>query len=388
MNPRRALAPLRLLTPTGKGVLVLGIVASVLAIRLNWQEFTQLGGVAFGLLALGLLWQAWPGAPVAELVVRPSRLVEGGTAATVILDFQAGATPMLFPKVTLPIGRRGVSLRLPFLPPYAHHRETVSLPSLPRGVYVVGPVTYEKTDPVGLVTRRFETGRSVELFVAPRVTDLSVFAGGLTHDLDGATSRQLSMSDLAFHALREYVPGDDLRHVHWRSSAKAGELLVRQYHETHRGHVTVLVDGARASYARLRDFELAVSVATSIALRAVRDDFDTYLRCGPYLATGRIAAAMSDVACWFETEDDHYLEHVADAAAAVPFTGLVVQVTGADRDPVQLDGAAQRFDTGADRIVVRANSEDEAYLRDSHALREISVPDLARLEELLGRGMR
>ncbi len=91
-------------------------------------------------------------------------------------------------------------------------------------------------------------GRS-SCFVAPRVTDLSVFAGGLTHDLDGATSQQLSMSDLAFHALREYVPGDDLRHVHWRSSAKAGELLVRQYHETHRGHVTVLVDGARASYA-------------------------------------------------------------------------------------------------------------------------------------------
>ena len=86
----------------------------------------------------------------------------------------------------------------------------------------------------------------------PRVTDLSVFAGGLTNDLDGATSQQLSMSDLAFHALREYVPGDDLRHVHWRSSAKAGELLVRQYHETRRGHVTVLLDGARASYPRAR----------------------------------------------------------------------------------------------------------------------------------------
>ena len=40
-------------------------------------------------------------------------------------------------------------------------------------------------------------------------------------DLEGVPSDQLSMSDLAFHALREYVPGDDLRHVHWRSSAKA-----------------------------------------------------------------------------------------------------------------------------------------------------------------------
>ena len=136
--------------------------------------------------------------------------------------------------------------------------------------------------------------------MAPRVTDLSVFAGGLTNDLDGATSQQLSMSDLAFHALREYVPGDDLRHVHWRSSAKAGELLVRQYHETRRGHVTILVDASRSSYPRADDFELAVSVAASIALRAVRDDFDTSLRCGPHLARGRSAAAMTDVACRFE----------------------------------------------------------------------------------------
>ena len=196
------------------------------------------------------------------------------------------------------------------------------------------------------------------------------------------------MSDLAFHALREYVPGDDLRHVHWRSSAKAGELLVRQYHETRRGHVTVLVDARPASYPRPRDFELAVSVAASIALRAVRDDFDTYFRCGEHVARGRNAVAMTDVACRFERGDDDYLGQAADAAGAVTGTGLVVQVTGAARDLVQLDAAAQRFDRGADWIVVRANSEDEARLRDNGSLREISIPDLARLQELLARGMR
>ena len=249
-------------------------------------------------------------------------------------------------------------------------------------------MTYEKSDPVGLVVRRFESGTSLELLVAPRVTDLSVFAGGLTNDLDGATSQQLSMNDLAFHALREYVPGDDLRHVHWRSSAKAGELLVRQYHETRRGHVTVLLDDARSSYSRLRDFELAVSVATSIALRAVRDDFDTYLRSGPYLARGRESLAMSDAACRFVAGVDDYSSWAAAAAAEVTGTGLVVQVTGVERDLTQLDAAAQRFDRGADWIVVRADSEHEARLRDNGSLREISVPDLARLQELLARGMR
>ncbi|MDT0186651.1 DUF58 domain-containing protein [Microbacterium sp. ARD31] len=384
----RVLSPVRMLTGLGRSVLVLGILTLVLAVWLNWQEFTQLAVVAFGLLVLGLVWQVLPGTPVAELVLRPNRIVEGGTPPTATLHVQAGAAPMLFPKVTVPVGRRTVSLRLPFLAPFARHTEAVPLPAVPRGVYLVGPVTYEKTDPVGLVTRRFSTGEPLELLVAPRVTDLSVFAGGLTNDLDGATSQQLSMSDLAFHALREYVPGDDLRHVHWRSSAKAGQLLVRQYHETRRGHVTVLVDDARSSYPRLRDFELAVSVATSIALRAVRDDFDTYLRCGPHLARGRHAVAMTDAACRFVAGDDDYLAQAADAATAVSGTGLVVQVTGAARDLVQLDQAASRFDRGADWIVVRADSEGEARLRDSHALREISIPDLARLQELLARGMR
>ena len=385
----QATALLRMLTPLGRNVAVLGIGTTGLGVWLNWQEFVQLGTVAFGLLLVGLVWQVLPGAPAAELVLRPSRLVEDGTRATATLRVQAGTAPMLSPKLTVPVGRRSISVRLPFLAPFARHSEEVPLPAMPRGVHEVGPVTYEKTDPVGLVTRFFRTGAAVELLVAPRVTDLSVFAGGLTNDLDGATSQQLSMSDLAFHALREYVPGDDLRHVHWRSSAKAGELLVRQYHETRRGHVTILLDGYCSSYPRPRDFELAVSVATSIALRAVRDDFDTYFRCGPHVARGRSAAAMTDVACRFLVEtDDRYLPWSAEAAGAVTGTGLVVQVTGAGRALVHLDAVARRFDQGADWLVVRADSEGEPRLADSARVRELTVPDLAHLRELTARGLR
>ena len=383
-------APLRLLTPLGRGVVVTGVLAAALGWWLHWQEFTELSVLAAGLLVLGLLWQLLPGAPDAQLTLRQQRIVEGSAAPVATLDVQAGAAPMLFPRLLVPVGPTRVPLRLPSLGPFARHTENdVRLPDLPRGTYAVGPVTYEKTDPVGVISRSFETGEPVTLFVAPVVTDLAVFAGGMTNDLDGATSQQLSMSDLAFHALREYVPGDDLRHVHWRSSAKAGELLVRQFHESRRGHVTILLDAARASYPRARDFELAVSVATSIALRAVRDDFDTYLRCGPDVARGRESLAMTDVACRFAvTGDDDYLAHAAAAAASVRGTGLVVQVTGAARELVELDVAADQFGRGADWLVVRADSAHEARVRDDRALREMSVPDLPRLQQLMARGMR
>jgi hypothetical protein len=378
-----------MLTPLGRGILGTGVLATALGSRYHWQEFTQLSALAICLLLLGLLWQLLPGAPVAHLTLRRHRIVEGSPAPAVTLEVQAGATPMLFPRVVVPVGTRAVRLRLRSLGPFARHTVAdVRLPDLPRGVHVVGPVVYEKSDPVGVISRRIETGEPLTLFVSPVVADLAVFAGGLTNDLDGATSQQLSMSDLAFHALREYVPGDDLRHVHWRSSAKAGELLVRQFHESRRGHVTILLDAARSSYPRRRDFELAVSVAASIALRAVRDDFDTYLRCGPHLARSRDAVAMTDAACLFTLADDDYLAHAAAAAESVSGTGLVVQVTGAARDRVELATAASQFGRGADWLVVRADSTAEATIRDDRALREISVPDLPRLQELMARGMR
>jgi hypothetical protein len=385
----RWLAPLRLLTPLGRGVVATAVVATVLAVRFNWQEFTLVAAVASGLLLVALAWQVLPGAPAATLVLKQRRTVVGAPPPDAVLVVEAGAVPMLFPRVVVPVGSRSVRLRLPFLRPFARQEEVVELPGMPRGVHLVGPVTYEKTDPVGLVSRRHAVGEAVELLVSPEVTDVDVFAGGLANDLDGATSRQLSMSDLAFHALREYVPGDDLRHVHWRSSAKAGQLLVRQFHETRRGHVTVLVDCARSSYPRLRDFELATSVATSIALRAVRDDFDTYLQCGPHVVHSRHPVAITDAACRFSLEDaDTHLAQAVDAAGAVAGTGLVIQVTGAARAIADLDAAAAQLGRGADWIVVRADSEGETAVRDSGSLRELSVPDLARLHELMARGMR
>ncbi|CAM3494438.1 DUF58 domain-containing protein [Nocardioides zeicaulis] len=378
-----------LLTPLGRGVLALGVLALGTAVLLNWQEFVQLGVVALVLVALGLLWQGLPGEPATGLVLRPSRLVEGGSTATATIRLRAGATPMLFPRLVVPVGHREVGLRLPFTAPFSEHTASVALPALPRGVHRVGPVAHDKADPVGLVSRRVSTGSAAELFVAPRVVDLAVFAGGLTNDLDGATSQQLSMSDLAFHALREYVPGDDLRHVHWRSSAKAGELLVRQYHETRRGHVTILLDDRVASYRRPGDFELAVSVAASIALRAVRDDFDTYLRCGPHVARGRDAAAMTDATCRFVTDTaDHYLALSAESAGAVTGTGLLVQVTGAARDVVELHAVAAHFGQGVEWMVVRADGAGTASIDDSSLARQLTVPELGLLPELLARGRR
>lgn len=377
-----------MLSPLGRAALALAAGSMAVGVWLNWHELVLVGVASVVLVGVGIIWQLLPGTIAAEVDLRPRLVVQGATSPTMTVRVQGGALPMLSPKVSVPVAGEVVSLRLPHLAPFGLHSESVALPPMPRGAHRVGPATHEKSDPVGLVVRRVPSGPSTELLVVPRTVELSVFAGGLTNDLDGATSQQLSMSDLAFHALREYAPGDDLRHVHWRSSAKAGELLVRQYHETRRGHVTVLLDGARSSYPRAADFELAVSAATSIALRAVRDEFDTYFRCGPHLARGRDAETTYGISCRFDLGADDYLAAAAAAAGSVTGTGLVVQVTGAARPGLQLDDVGRRFDHGADRLVVRADSRGEPGVTDSARWREITVPDLARLPELVARSMR
>ena len=117
---------------------------------------------------------------------------------------------------------------------------------------------------------------------------------GLIRDLEGHTTDHLSNSDVAFHTLREYTPGDDRRHVHWRSSARIGKLLVRQFVDTRRTHVVVYLDQALTSYnARTtaglggdspeavqpgsEEFEVAASVAGSIVRRVFTDEMDLTL---------------------------------------------------------------------------------------------------------------
>ena len=142
-------------------------------------------------------------------------------------------------------------------------------------------------DPLGLIRWDEQWSGTTELLVLPRMVAVDSLGGGTIRDQEGTPSDEVSLSDLAFHALREYVPGDDLRHVHWRSSAKTDTLQVRQYHDTRRSHTTVVVDDDETSYADPEDFETAVSVAASVAARADRDGVDVSFLCGEHAVTDR-----------------------------------------------------------------------------------------------------
>lgn len=132
-----------------------------------------------------------------------------------------------------------------------------------RGRWRLGPLEVRRTDPLGLASAVGPLGRTALLAVRPRVWPLSGLPPAGTSDLDTAASgtRHPSADDAA---LREYSPGDDLRRVHWASSARRGGLVVRQDERSARRVATVLLDLPIDRAATERAVELAASVATAL----------------------------------------------------------------------------------------------------------------------------
>jgi len=130
-----------------------------------------------------------------------------------------------------------------------------------RGEWTLGPARLVVTDTLGLFRTTVTTEATATLLVYPELHDLS------GHDAFAGFFKQTSVPDRqAFDGLREYAPGDPLRDVHWKSSAKRGEgdLVVKEFvGETTRGTISI------AASAATGHADAMASAAASVALLAM-----------------------------------------------------------------------------------------------------------------------
>jgi hypothetical protein len=150
-----------------------------------------------------------------------------------------------------------------------------AVPTNRRGLLTSGPLVVRRFDLFGLVTADRRFGGTCTVRVRPRRYPLRMLPSGRRRDLEGPT-RERSEGSASFHQLRQYVPGDDMRRIHWRSTARTGDLLVKQMVDTTRPELVVVLDN-RASVIGSDDFEHAVEVAASVLQAAEADDFPTLL---------------------------------------------------------------------------------------------------------------
>src|SRR5690606_16312280 len=199
-----------------------------------------------------------------ELDLPHRRAVIGAEAMGVATVANPTRRRLLVGEAVVADGNGLAGLVLPSVAYGASFRQEFSVPTSRRGVYPVGPIRTVRADPVGLVRRELVWTEVAELVVHPRTIAIPSTSTGLIRDLEGNTTRDLTNSDVAFHALREYVPGDERRYIHWKSTAKTGTYMVRQFEETRRSHLVVALSLASVDYAGEDEFELAVSVAGSL----------------------------------------------------------------------------------------------------------------------------
>lgn len=378
----------RLVTPLGRSLLLLGLVAWVLALVGEWPLLQIISVVCLVLWVIALTTVVIPGSLTGRTHVVPARTVAGESASVDLVVEAAGGFPVLSPVVNVDVGDQRHAVRMPTVRKGEQVTESLHFDDLRRGVIPVSPARQERGDPIGLIRWFQQITHSHEILVMPRTIDLPTLPGGAIRDQEGRPIDEVSMSDLAFHALREYVPGDDLRHVHWRSSAKTDTLMVRQYLDSRRNHQTVVVDSSPDSYRHDDDFELALSIAASFAIRAASDGLDISFLCGSNAVTNRGAEAVLDATCRAELEEADLGATVRQGMRLAPETSQMVLVTGgnADRGSGSLLRASLPIEVNA--LLVKADHRNMSLLSRHYGVTNVEVQKLEDLPRLVDGASR
>ena len=264
------------MTTRGRTLLVLGVAMFAFGRLAGMRELIMTGAALGAVLAIGAaaIWLR-RGTVTVTRSIRPAVTV-ADRPVRVELNVRAsghlGAGPVLLTDEIPP--RIGNSVRLA-LASAAHRRErSVAYTFTPRlrGKYQIGPVTIVHTDPFGALTRTTKVRGASPLLVYPSYDQIHTLPTGV-HRLGVIRHSPLVGQGDEFYALRQYEEGDDLRKVHWPSSLRTGELVIRQEELLAEPRALIVLDTCASKHygsGAGASIEAAISAAASVAVFAIR----------------------------------------------------------------------------------------------------------------------
>jgi uncharacterized protein (DUF58 family) len=265
------------ITPRGVGLLAAAVAALAAGFAFGYPEFGLLGTA--GVVAVGFAFAYAMSHPALSVrrAAAPDR-VGRGEACTVTLTVGNGSRLRAATLVAHDrCGARTVPVPLVRLRPRRDTVVSYPVPTDRRGVVPIGPLRVTRQDPLGLVSAARGHGEAVRVWVYPRIHPLTAVPAGVARSLDGRIDR-VPHGSITFDTLREYVIGDELRHVHWRTSARVGELMVREHLDTSLPRIVVLLDNRATVYGTDAEaFESACEAAASVVAAAVREELPVAL---------------------------------------------------------------------------------------------------------------
>jgi uncharacterized protein (DUF58 family) len=208
-------------------------------------------------------------------VVDPPRLHVGATAR-VELAVRNGTTKTPVVRMTDHVqGTAGAQLLVSPQQPNAVARAAYRLPTERRGVVTLGPVEFRATDAFGLAERTFTSPTINKLVVFPEVVPIPPAPPSAASERRSSSIEQqfTGGSSEEFHALRIYVPGDDVRRINWPASARHDDLVVREDETPTQNHLTVLLDNRAFTTQESLDKGASVAASLVTAMRNRSDPF-------------------------------------------------------------------------------------------------------------------
>ena len=347
----------------GYGALVGAVTTYGLGWWLGWIEFVVIS-LAF-LLAFGTALPFVLGGEGLDIERELShrRVGVGGGAASVLTIRNTGRSRTAPRMVEDRIGERRRTLDVPALAAGADTKATAKLPTANRGVLRIGPAAMTRSDPLGLLRRDLSKTPVSELWIHPRHVALAPLRSGFAKDLEGPTFDSSPAGDVAFHTIREYETGDDIRHVHWMSTARTGSLMVRHFVDNRRPYLGVVVDTDPAAMAAA-GFEVALGVAASHIVSAAEDSRPLALWVGSQEILTKSSPADRNMAldrlCLSEQDDQFDLGHGFDRLRSVDTDVSAMLLVTGERSPRELLSATRSARRRGAVIIARMLAEDAA----------------------------
>jgi uncharacterized protein (DUF58 family) len=360
------------MTGRGRGALALGVGVYIAA----WAFGSRaLYPVAVGLLAAVLL--AWL---AVRLTARPSRLhrtmkmqplEQEDVQVRVELELESPFAPAGITLVDryAKLGERRIALRRSGRFLWGRY----VFPSVPRGRYPVESVEADVEDPFGLARIRVPLGRQPAMIVYPRLVELQrVFSEAGVHMREGRRLLLQRPSGFDVHSVRDYVEGDSLRKVHWRSTARRGHLMVKEVEDSPRDELAVVLDAHREVAREIFD----------VAVRAAGSLLHSYARRGRRAAL--IVAGATRHVQRVHAEGDwlRALELLAEAEADgnEPAVGLIAGEANPAAGALDLVVVTSRLSDGlVERLIQRSSAHRSTALVHVSGSRR-PEPALLRLE--------
>ncbi len=387
-------------TPLGWVVFALIPLTLGFGYGLGWLELVVVGWACVALVIIAVIYLIGRSSVAIRLTLAHSRVVVGERAVGDIVVSNPGRTRTLGLTIEIPVGAGLADFAVPRIRAGADLTHQFVIPTAHRAVIEVGPVRTVRADPIGLVRRELVWSGSEHLFVHPRTIGIPSMSTGFIRDLEGNPTRDLSNNDVSFHALREYTAGDERRYIHWKSTARTGTYMVRQFEETRRSHLVIALSLASADYESEQEFEMAVSVAGSLGVRAIRDTRTVSVVASettPEFAKQKVFA-IRQLSTLTRTRLLDDLSGVQHSETALSITD-VARVTGEQAAGVsvafllcgsgvtsqELRSAATKFPIGVEVVAVVCDPNSKPGLRRVAGLSVLTIGYLDDLQKSLSR---